>query len=78
MTVYANPINCHDSHKPSAQHIFRLILGAFLFGAGISHLTFLRGEFQAQVPRLGSGGQRLDSNPFRSCRSFTRIIPDLP
>lgn len=36
--------------QTTAQHIFRLILGAFLFGAGISHLTFLRGEFQAQVP----------------------------
>lgn len=32
------------------QTILRLVLGAFLFGAGISHLTFLRGEFQAQVP----------------------------
>ena len=27
-----------------------LILGVLLLGAGISHLTFLRGEFQAQVP----------------------------
>lgn len=34
----------------TAQTIFRFILGAFLFGAGISHLTFLRAEFQAQVP----------------------------
>ncbi len=32
------------------QTILRLILGVFLLGAGISHLTFLRGEFQAQVP----------------------------
>jgi uncharacterized membrane protein len=32
------------------QNISRIILGAFLLGAGISHLTFLRGEFQAQVP----------------------------
>jgi uncharacterized membrane protein len=36
--------------QASTQNILRLILGAFLFGAGISHLTFLRGEFQAQVP----------------------------
>ena len=33
-----------------AQKISRIVLGAFLLGAGISHLTFLRGEFQAQVP----------------------------
>jgi uncharacterized membrane protein len=32
------------------QNIFRFILGTFMLGAGISHLTFLRGEFQAQVP----------------------------
>jgi uncharacterized membrane protein len=32
------------------QNIFRFLLGAFLLGAGISHLTFLRVEFQAQVP----------------------------
>ncbi|MCZ8156374.1 MAG: hypothetical protein O9264_09675 [Leptospira sp.] len=31
--------------------IFRLILGAFMTLAGIGHLTFQRGEFQAQVPR---------------------------
>ncbi len=36
--------------QTTAQNISRLILGAFLLGAGISHLTFLRGEFQAQVP----------------------------
>ncbi len=30
--------------------ILRIVLGAFLFFAGISHVTFLRGEFQAQVP----------------------------
>lgn len=32
------------------QNIFRIILGAFMLYAGISHLTFLRTEFQAQVP----------------------------
>ena len=37
--------------KPTTlQNILRLVLGTFLLGAGISHLTFLRGEFQAQVP----------------------------
>lgn len=32
------------------QSILRITLGSFLFFAGISHLTFLREEFQAQVP----------------------------
>ena len=30
--------------------IFRLLLGAFMTYAGISHLTFNRQEFVAQVP----------------------------
>ena len=32
------------------QEAARIALGATLVGAGISHLTFLRGPFQAQVP----------------------------
>lgn len=32
------------------QQILRIILGAFLFLAGIGHMTFSRTEFQAQVP----------------------------
>tara|TARA_R110002124_G_scaffold277321_8_gene448649 strand:+ start:31386 stop:31811 length:426 start_codon:yes stop_codon:yes gene_type:complete len=32
------------------QNIFRLILAAFMIYAGISHLTFNRIDFQAQVP----------------------------
>jgi uncharacterized membrane protein len=32
------------------QNIFRIMLGAFLLLAGIGHLTFLRVDFQAQVP----------------------------
>lgn len=32
------------------QNILRIILGAFMLYAGIGHLTFLRAEFQAQVP----------------------------
>jgi len=32
------------------QHFFRLLLGALMVVAGIGHLTFQRGEFQAQVP----------------------------
>ncbi|MEI1280168.1 hypothetical protein V6Z05_17680 [Leptospira venezuelensis] len=33
-----------------AQNIFRFILGAFLFTAGVGHLTWQRTEFLAQVP----------------------------
>lgn len=47
MTVNPNQSTVMTS---PAQNISRFILSAFLFGAGISHLTFLRGEFQAQVP----------------------------
>ena len=32
------------------QHIFRILLGCFILYAGISHLSFNRIEFQAQVP----------------------------
>ncbi|WP_159023310.1 hypothetical protein [Formosa sp. L2A11] len=32
------------------QNIFRILLGAFMLYAGIGHLTFLRTEFQSQVP----------------------------
>jgi uncharacterized membrane protein len=32
------------------QSIFRIVLGLFLLGAGIGHLTFARVAFQAQVP----------------------------
>ncbi|MDZ4725567.1 MAG: hypothetical protein SH817_05390 [Leptospira sp.] len=33
------------------QKVLRIILGLFMTMAGIGHLTFQRGEFQAQVPR---------------------------
>lgn len=32
------------------QNVFRFILGAFLFTAGVGHLTWQRTEFLAQVP----------------------------
>lgn len=32
------------------QTVFRLLLGSFMLLAGIGHLTFVRVEFQAQVP----------------------------
>lgn len=35
-----------------ARHGARIVLGSFLTFAGISHLTFARQEFQAQVPRF--------------------------
>lgn len=40
-----------DVNKTSViQNILRILLGAFMLYAGIGHLTFLRTEFQAQVP----------------------------
>lgn len=33
-------------------HVFRTLLGAFMAFAGISHLTFARAEFAAQVPHV--------------------------
>ncbi|GAA4820905.1 MauE/DoxX family redox-associated membrane protein [Nocardioides caeni] len=33
-----------------AQHVARLVLGVTMTGAGITHLTVARDEFQAQVP----------------------------
>lgn len=38
------------SQTSTLQNIFRIVLGAFLLFAGISHLTFARTEFLAQVP----------------------------
>lgn len=32
------------------KNVLRVILGAFMIYAGVGHLTFLREEFQAQVP----------------------------
>lgn len=36
--------------QPFIRLLCRILLGAFLLFAGISHLTFGRAEFQAQVP----------------------------
>lgn len=38
------------SKKNVARTIGRVFLGSFLVFAGVSHLTFARAEFQAQVP----------------------------
>ncbi len=46
-----NTINTPNPKKMSlAQNISRIILGLFLTTAGISHLTWSRTEFLAQVP----------------------------
>lgn len=34
----------------TVQNILRVVLGAFMLYAGIGHMSFLRTEFQAQVP----------------------------
>lgn len=39
-----------SSSPNKLQHTLRIILGTFMVLAGISHLTFSRVEFQAQVP----------------------------
>lgn len=38
------------SARERSQTVTRVVLGAFMTFAGISHLTFARDEFQAQVP----------------------------
>jgi uncharacterized membrane protein len=37
--------------QPLTRRLGRILLGAFLLFAGVSHLTFARAEFLAQVPR---------------------------
>ena len=39
------------SSTTRTQNAFRVLLGLAMLLAGIGHLTFLRNEFQAQVPR---------------------------
>ncbi|WP_345952676.1 DoxX family membrane protein [Mucilaginibacter sp. PAMB04168] len=38
-------------HTSKTQNVARILLGAFLTFAGVSHLTFNRSEFLAQVPK---------------------------
>ncbi len=40
----------HKPHTTTAQNAARVLLGTFMVGAGIGHLTFARRGFQAQVP----------------------------
>ena len=45
----------------TTQNICRIVLGSFMFFAGIAHLTFLREDFKAQVPRwLTDSSQFMD------------------
>ena len=39
-----------DSQTTNGQKIARLALGLFMLSAGIAHLSYLKGEFHAQVP----------------------------
>jgi uncharacterized membrane protein len=55
-------MNSFEPKTNLTQNIFRIILGAFMLYAGIGHLTFLRTEFQAQVPTwLASSEGFMDS-----------------
>lgn len=49
------------NQSTTLQIICRMLLGGFMLYAGIGHMTFLREEFQAQVPSwLGSNAQLMD------------------
>jgi len=39
-----------EPETTSLQNVARYVLGTFMVGAGVSHLTFVRRSFQAQVP----------------------------
>ncbi|OUJ71640.1 DoxX family protein [Hymenobacter crusticola] len=40
----------HHTHTTTLQNVARGIMGTFMVVAGTGHLTFVRQEFQAQVP----------------------------
>lgn len=40
----------HDEHDGGMRSFLRVLLGLFLVFAGVSHLTFAREDFRAQVP----------------------------
>jgi uncharacterized membrane protein len=51
MMVTRSNINwLYNTSTNRVRTVFRILLGLFLLYAGISHLTFSRGEFTAQVP----------------------------
>jgi uncharacterized membrane protein len=43
-------VNNTTKNKPMIKNVFRILLGSFMFFAGIAHLSFQRKEFLAQVP----------------------------
>lgn len=54
-------MNSSLNQSTTLQIICRILLGSFMLYAGIGHMTFLREEFQAQVPSwLGSNVQLMD------------------
>ena len=50
MLMYSKEKNTQTGWRGIIQILFRVALGIFMVYAGISHLTFARAEFQAQVP----------------------------
>lgn len=46
-----NSTTTTNMRTTTTQNALRILLGLAMLGAGIGHLTFLRSEFQAQVPR---------------------------
>ena len=63
-------IGLEAAPKTSKAQLFgRLLLGLMLFTSGVSHLTYLRQPFQAQVPPW------VPLQP-RSCRSALRLCGD--
>lgn len=47
---YTRAVGHNTAPESTAQRVGRILLGSFMTFAGVSHLTFARNEFQAQVP----------------------------
>lgn len=53
MSTFRHALTTREpGEQTAAQRIGRIALGALMVFAGISHLTFARNEFQAQVPKF--------------------------
>lgn len=48
--TYILSVMSKESQTTPAQNVARYLLGTFMVGAGVGHLTFVRKPFQAQVP----------------------------
>ncbi|HWK57017.1 MAG TPA: hypothetical protein VNQ80_06760 [Parapedobacter sp.] len=59
-----------DSRTPWLRQLSRILLAFFMVATGIGHLTFLRQEFQAQVPRRVP----LDTDAKRLARLFFQPV----